>query len=160
VRANSRSRPARLDAVSGFRHIHAPTEVDHYQLRRVIDVYVAPSAEDLGRVLAAVDRLIATTPLPEGVRVNVRGSVQGMRASFKSFGLGLILSVILVYLILVAQFKSWIDPFLILLAVPTGLLGVLVTLLITGTTLNVMSLMGVVMMVGIVVSNSILIVEF
>jgi multidrug efflux pump subunit AcrB len=83
-----------------------------------------------------------------------------MQASFKSFGLGLILSVLLVYLILVAQFKSWVDPLVILLAVPTGLTGVLVTLLITGTTLNVMSLMGIVMMVGIVVSNSILIVEF
>ena len=83
-----------------------------------------------------------------------------MRASFKSFGLGLILSVLLVYLILVAQFQSLVDPLLILLAVPTGLTGVLLTLLLTGTTLNVMSLMGVVMMVGIVVSNSILIVEF
>src|SRR5262249_52179465 len=88
------------------------------------------------------------------------GSVQGMRASFRSFGLGLILSIVLVYLILVAQFRSFLDPLLILLAVPTGLTGVLLTLWLTGTTLNVMSLMGVVMMVGIVVSNSILIVEF
>ena len=86
--------------------------------------------------------------------------VQGMQASFRSFSLGLLLSVILVYLILVAQFKSWVDPFLILLAVPTGLMGVMLTLLLTDTTLNVMSLMGVVMMVGIVVSNSILIVDF
>jgi HAE1 family hydrophobic/amphiphilic exporter-1 len=90
----------------------------------------------------------------------LRGSVQGMRASFKSFGIGLILSVVLVYLVLVAQFASWKDPFIILLAVPPGLAGVLLLLLATGTTLNVMSLMGVVMMVGIVVSNSILIVEF
>jgi multidrug efflux pump subunit AcrB len=134
--------------------------VDHYQLRRVMDVYVATTGEDLGNVLKAVNNTIATTPLPEGVRVAVRGSVQGMQASFKSFGLGLILSVVLVYLILVAQFKSWIDPIVILLAVPTGLTGVILTLLLTGTTLNVMSLMGVVMMVGIVVSNSILIVEF
>jgi hydrophobic/amphiphilic exporter-1 (mainly G- bacteria), HAE1 family len=83
-----------------------------------------------------------------------------MRASFSSFGFGLILSVALVYLILVAQFASWTDPLIILLAVPPGLAGVLLFLLLTGTTLNVMSLMGVVMMVGIVVSNSILIVEF
>ncbi|MBI3415350.1 MAG: efflux RND transporter permease subunit [Verrucomicrobia bacterium] len=160
VRAATRTKTARLDAVSGLRHIHAPTEVDHYQLRRVIDVYVAPTGEDLGKILGAVNKIIVETNLPEGVRVTVRGSVQGMQASFKSFGLGLLLSVVLVYLILVAQFKSWIDPLLILLAVPTGLIGVLITLLITGTTLNVMSLMGVVMMVGIVVSNSILIVEF
>jgi multidrug efflux pump subunit AcrB len=86
--------------------------------------------------------------------------VQGMRVSFRSFGLGLILAVVLVYLILLAQFRSFIDPLLILLAVPTGLTGVLGMLFLTGATLNVMSLMGVVMVVGIVVSNSILIVEF
>lgn len=160
VRSISHTRPARLDAVSRIRHIHAPTEVDHYQLGRVMDVYVATSGEDLGNVLKAVNKIISQTPRPDGVRVNVRGSVQGMQASFKSFGLGLILSVLLVYLILVAQFKSWVDPLVILLAVPTGLTGVLLTLLITGTTLNIMSLMGIVMMVGIVVSNSILIVEF
>ena len=83
-----------------------------------------------------------------------------MRVSFRSFGLGLILAVVLVYLILLAQFRSFIDPLLILLAVPTGLTGVLGMLFLTGATLNVMSLMGVVMVVGIVVSNSILIVEF
>jgi multidrug efflux pump subunit AcrB len=86
--------------------------------------------------------------------------VQGMRASFRSFTIGLSLSLILLYLILVAQFKSFVDPLLILLAVPPGLSGVLVTLWLTGTTLNVMSLMGVVMLTGIAVSNSILIVEF
>ncbi len=152
--------PTRLDAVSTITHGLAPTEVDHYQLSRVIDIYVAPSGEDLGRVDAAIRRIIARTALPDGMRVHLRGMVQGMKASFTSFGQGLILSVILVYLILVAQFRSFVDPLLILLAVPTGLTGVLITLWATGTTLNVMSLMGVVMMVGIVVSNSILIVEF
>ncbi len=140
--------------------IQAPTEVDHYQLRRVIDLYIAPAQEDIGKLTAGVERIIKQTALPEGVRVNVRGTVQSMRASFTSFGLGLILSVVLVYLVLVAQFASFTDPLLILLAIPTGLTGVLVMLLATDTTLNVMSLMGVVMMVGIVVSNSILIVEF
>jgi multidrug efflux pump subunit AcrB len=139
-----------------------PTEVDHYQIRREVDVYVAPSGEDLGSVYAAVQKIV-TQPekeLPPNMKITVRGTVQDMRASSRSFGLGLILSTLLVYLILVAQFKSFTDPFLILLAVPTGLAGVLLILFATGTTLNVMSLMGVVMMVGIVVSNSILIVEF
>jgi multidrug efflux pump subunit AcrB len=90
----------------------------------------------------------------------MHGSVNAMQTSFRSFGLGLLLSTLLVYLILVAQFESFLDPLLILLAVPTGLTGVLIILWATGTTLNIMSLMGVVMMVGIVVSNSILIVEF
>ncbi len=160
LRSANHPKPARLDAVSRITHSRSPTEVDHYQLRRVIDVYVAPDGEDLGQVLKDVRKIIADTHLPDGVRVTVRGSVQGMEASFKSFGLGLILSVVLVYLILVAQFRSFLDPFLILLAVPTGLTGVLVTFWISGTTFNVMSLMGIVMMVGIVVSNSILIVEF
>jgi len=149
-----------LDNVVKVSAISSPTEVDHYQLFRVVDLYVSPKAEDLGRITRDVEKIIAETKLPEGVRVNLRGSVQGMRASFQSFGIGLILSVVLVYLVLVAQFASWKDPFIILLAVPPGLAGVLLLLLATGTTLNVMSLMGVVMMVGIVVSNSILIVEF
>jgi multidrug efflux pump subunit AcrB len=154
------AQPTFLDSVVKVRNITAPTEVDHYQLARIMNVYVAPRKEDLGTVTKQVEKIIAGTELPTGVRVKLRGSVQGMRASFQSFSLGLILSVILVYLVLVAQFASWSDPLIILLAVPPGLAGVLLFLLATGTTLNVMSLMGVVMMVGIVVSNSILIVEF
>jgi len=160
LRGPKLTQPTFLDSVVTLRNISAPTEVDHYQLARVMDVYVSPRKEDLGRVASQVDKIIKKTKLPEGVRVKLRGSVQGMRASFQSFGAGLILSVVLVYLILVAQFASWKDPFIILLAVPPGLSGVLLFLLATNTTLNVMSLMGVVMMVGIVVSNSILIVEF
>ena len=152
--------PTQLDTVSSIRHIQAPTEVDHYQLRRKKDVYVSPSGEDLSGVLHGVERIIKGLQLPEGVRITVRGSAQAMRTSFSAFGFGLILATLLVYLVLVAQFQSFLDPLLILLAVPTGLTGVLLTLSLTGTTLNVMSLMGVVMMVGIVVSNSILIVEF
>lgn len=152
--------PAFLDAVSKVSRFTAPTEIDHYQIQRVFDVYVSPSTEDLGRVAAAVRGILGNTRLPEGIRVSMQGMVQGMEASFRSFGLGLLLSLVLLYLILVAQFRSFLDPVLILLAVPTGIMGVLFTLLLTGTTLNVMSLMGVIMMVGIVVSNSILIVEF
>jgi multidrug efflux pump subunit AcrB len=152
--------PALLDAVSKITRFNAPTEIDHYQVQRSFDVYVNPSTEDLGRIASAVRKVLAGTDLPEGTRVNLRGMVQGMEASFRSFGLGLTLSLVLLYLILVAQFRSFVDPVLILLAVPTGVIGVLLTLLLTGTTLNVMSLMGLIMMVGIVVSNSILIVEF
>ena len=160
LRGVKSSEPTFLDSVVKVKTIPSPTEVDHYQLFRVVDVYVSPKTEDLGAVANQVDDIIKKTQLPEGVRVNLRGSVQGMRSSFRSFGIGLILSVVLVYLILVAQFASWEDPFIILLAIPPGLAGVLLFLLATHTTLNVMSLMGVVMMVGIVVSNSILIVEF
>jgi multidrug efflux pump subunit AcrB len=152
--------PTLLDAVTKISPMRSPTEIDHYQIQRVIDIYVNPKGEDLGALATAIDRLIGERPAASGVRVTVRGMVQGMRESFRSFALGLLLALLLLYLILVAQFKSFLDPVLILLAVPTGLTGVLVALFLTGTTLNVQSLMGVLMMVGMVVSNSILIVEF
>ncbi len=160
IRGAGGKNPTRLDTVSDIKSILSPTVVNHYQLRRVMDIYVAPKAEDLSGVAAGIDKILAETKLPEGVRVTMRGSIEAMHTSFKSFGLGLLLAVLLVYLVLVAQFKSFVDPVIILLAVPPGLAGVLVTLFITGTTLNVMSLMGIVMLVGIAVSNSILIVEF
>ncbi len=152
--------PTDLDAVADIKMINTPTEVDHYQLRRVFDVYVAPSGRDLGGLATQVQKIINGTTVPSNLRVAMHGSVEGMRQSFRSFGIGLLLSVVLVYLILMAQFASAKDPFLILLAVPPGFTGVILLLLITGTTVNVMSLMGVMMMIGIVVSDSILIVEF
>ena len=149
-----------LQSVADIRPINTPTEVDHYQIRRVIDVYVMPTTEDLSKVNAEVNNLISKVKLPKNARITVNGAVVGMNESFFRFGVGLILSVILVYLILMAQFRSFIDPFIILMAIPPGLAGVLVFLFVTGSTLNIMSLMGVIMMTGIVVSNSILIVEF
>jgi multidrug efflux pump subunit AcrB len=160
LRGAGSAHSARLDAVTSIHRIQAPTEVDHYQLGRTIDIYVRPLEEDLARIATAIDGIIARTQRPDGLRVVLRGMVQGMRASFQSFAFGLGLALVLLYLILVAQFQSFLDPLLILVAVPPGLAGVIVTLAGTGTTLNVMSLMGVVMLVGIAVSNSILIVEF
>jgi len=160
LRASGSPQPTRLDTISSVKRVQAPTEVDHYQIRRVTDIYVRPLGEELGTIADRIDQIIAQTKIPEGLNVTLRGMVQGMRASFRSFGIGLTLSVVLLYLILVAQFRSFVDPLLILLAVPPGLTGVLLTLWLTGTTLNVMSLMGVVMLTGIAVSNSILIVQF
>jgi multidrug efflux pump subunit AcrB len=149
-----------LQSVADVKDINTPTEVDHYQLRREFDIYVMPKKEDLSRVNGEVEKIVGQIQKTDGITVKVRGSVRDMDSSFSSFGIGLILAVVLVYLILMAQFASFSDPFVILLAVPPGLSGVLIFLLVTGTTLNVMSLMGVVMMTGIVVSDSILIVEF
>jgi multidrug efflux pump subunit AcrB len=160
LRASNARAPARLDAVTTLERAQGPTEIAHYQIRRVIDVYVNTTGEDLGGVTEGIERIVAQTDLPSGVQVDLRGMAQSMRASFRSFAIGLALSALLVYLILVAQFRSFIEPFLILLAVPMGLIGVLVILWLTGTTLNVQSLMGVVMLVGIATSNSILIVDF
>jgi HAE1 family hydrophobic/amphiphilic exporter-1 len=152
--------PTYLGQVADITPIPTPTEVDHYQLEPEMDIYVAPSGEDLGRPRNAISKIISGLHLPSNIRVDVRGLVVTMDSSFKSFGIGLLLAILLVYLILVAQFASFVDPFLIILAVPTGLIGVLITLATTGTTLNIQSLMGIVMLQGMVVSNSILIVDF
>jgi multidrug efflux pump subunit AcrB len=152
--------PTMLDSVTRVTPLYSPTEIDHYQIRRSIDIYVNPAGEDLGRLASGIRGVLAGMKPPAGVTIALRGMVQGMEQSYTSFGHGLILALVLLYLILVAQFRSFLDPVLILLAVPTGITGVLVALVVTGTTLNVQSLMGVLMMVGMVVSNSILIVEF
>ena len=152
--------PTRLDMISHITRIQSPTEVDHYSIRRVNDIYVRPLNEDLGRIADNIDRIIAATKIPDGLDVTLRGMVQGMRVSFRSFAIGLVLAVVLLYLILVAQFRSFVDPFIVLLAVPPALAGVILILYLSATTLNVMSLMGVIMLVGISVSNSILMVEF
>jgi len=138
----------------------SPTEIDHYQIQRIADIYVTPSGEDLGKVADEIRAMLAGVNLPGNIRINLRGMVEGMQQSFRSFAIGLSLSVALLFLILVAQFRSFKDPFLIMLAVPMGFIGVLIMLPLTHTTLNVMSLMGVLMLVGIAASNSILIVEF
>jgi multidrug efflux pump subunit AcrB len=101
--------------------MNTPTEVDHYQIRRVIDVYVMPKSEDLSGISAEVNQILKGVTLPKNTRARVRGAVVGMQESFFRFGVGLILSVVLVYLILMAQFRSFIDPFIILTAIPPGL---------------------------------------
>ncbi len=149
-----------LGAVADIQQINTPTEVDHNQIRRVIDIYVATKTEALQKVGAQVDQLLAKTPHDRNTVLTVRGAVVSMNQAFHDFGIGLIIAIVLVYLILMAQFASFIDPFIILMAIPPGLAGVVLILVLTGSTLNIMSLMGLIMMTGIVVSNSILIVEF
>jgi multidrug efflux pump subunit AcrB len=160
LHADGVKQPTRLDMIANIERVKAPTEVDHYQIRRKLDIYARPATENLGAAADYVHNVIAHTKIPENVNVAVRGSAEAMNASFKSFALGLTLSVVLLYLILVAQFRSFMDPFIILLALPPAITGVLIVLVLTNTTLNVMSLMGVVMLAGIAMSNSILIVEF
>jgi len=149
----------RLDAMTSISRAEGPTEIDHYQLQRVINLYVSTRGEAIGPAAKALNRLIAKNPPPTGVRVVMRGLVMTMQDTFTAMGWGILLAILLVYLVLVAQFRSFSEPMLILLAVLPGLSGVVLTLLITGTTLNIMSLMGVIMMIGIVVTDSILIVE-
>jgi hydrophobic/amphiphilic exporter-1 (mainly G- bacteria), HAE1 family len=173
LRAPNLKNPTTLDSVVKVDRIETPTEFDHFAIQRVSDVYVTPRGEDLGKLKTAIDGILRESgrlvpvaagtdfyQLPAGVRVTLRGMVNGMEESFKKFGLGFAISFALLFLILVAQFRSFVDPFLIMLAIPMGFIGVLVILPLVHSTLNVMSLMGVLMLIGIADSNSILIVDF
>ena len=160
LRAPNLARPTTLDSVVKLENVQSPTEIDHYQIQRIMDIYVTPSGEDLGKLTSKIRQTIIDAKLPSNIRVTLRGMVEGMEESFKSFAIGFSLSFILLFLILIAQFRSFIDPFLIMLAIPMGFVGVLIILPLTHTTLNVMSLMGVLMLIGIADSNSILIVDF
>ena len=162
LRSPRLTEPTTLDSVVKLENTETATQISHYQIQRVTDLYVTPSGEDLGKVSSEITNLIDSlrSQFPASLRINLRGMVEGMNQSFHSFAIGLSLSVVLLYLILVAQFRSFKDPFLIMLAIPMGFIGVMLVLPLTHTTLNVMSLMGVLMLVGIAASNSILIVEF
>jgi multidrug efflux pump subunit AcrB len=160
LRAPNLKEPTTLDSVVKLENVESPTEIDHYQIQRVVDVYVTPSGEDLGKLTSRIKQTIADAHLPSNIRVDLRGMVEGMNKSFSSFAMGFGISFILLFLILIAQFRSFVDPVLIMLAIPMGFVGVLIILPLTHTTLNVMSLMGVLMLIGIADSNSILIVDF
>jgi multidrug efflux pump subunit AcrB len=160
LRAPNMKEPTTLDTVVKLVNQQSPTEVDHYQIQRIVDVYVTPVGEDLGKLQTGIRKTVADAKLPSNIRVTLRGMVNSMNESFRSFAIGMSISVILLFLILVAQFRSWVDPILIMLAIPMGFVGVLIILPLTHTTLNVMSLMGVLMLIGIADSNSILIVDF
>jgi hypothetical protein len=160
LRAPNLKMPTTLDSVVKLENIESPTEIDHYQIQRVVDIYVTPSGEDLGRLTSAIHRTIADAKLPPNIRVSLRGMVEGHEPIFHQLCARFRHFVRAVVLDLVAQFRSFVDPFLIMLAIPMGFVGVLIILPLTHTTLNVMSLMGVLMLIGIADSNSILIVDF
>jgi multidrug efflux pump subunit AcrB len=149
-----------LRNVARFERTTAPAEVSHVNITRVIDVYANVSARDVGSVARDIERTLEGLPRPAGYTVQMRGEVANMRESFGDMGFGLLMAVALVYLVMVVQFRSFTDPFIVMAAMPLGLMGVLWVLWATGTTLNIQSFMGVIMMLGIAVSFSILYVDF
>src|SRR5581483_6179468 len=150
-----------LSNLATVRHDVLPAVINHYTVQRVIDVDCGVQRRDLGSVTADVRRLVAGLgQLPPGVRIDLRGQSQAMRESFGGLASGLVLAIVLVYLVMVANFQSWLEPFIIMLAVPGALAGVLWMLVVTGTTLNVESLMGTVMAVGVAVANGNLLITF
>jgi multidrug efflux pump subunit AcrB len=137
------------------------SSINHYTVQRVVDVMANLEGRDLGAVARDIERKIAALgELPKGMKIAIRGQNEVMRRSFRTLGLGLILAIILVYCLMVVLYQSWLDPFVIMFAVPGALSGILWMLALTHTTLNVESLMGSIMAVGIAVSNSILLVNF
>jgi multidrug efflux pump subunit AcrB len=132
------TQPTRLDLVANIQQFNAPTEMDHTQIRRNLDVYVRPQQKDLGTIARQIERIVDQSNPPHGISVTLTGSVTSMNESFRSFAIGLMLSLVLLFLVLVAQFRSFVDPFIILLALPPGITGVIVALLLWGTTLSVL----------------------
>jgi multidrug efflux pump subunit AcrB len=136
-------------------------QLSHYTVQRVLDIGASVEGRDLGSVAKDIEAKIkGLGQLPKGMKVTVRGQNEVMNESFRSLGLGLILAVLLVYCLMVVLYQSWIDPLIIIMAVPGALVGILWMLTLTHTTINVESLMGAIMAVGIAVSNSILLVNF
>ena len=136
-------------------------QLSHYTVQRVLDIGASVEGRDLGSVAKDIEAKIkGLGQLPKGMKVTVRGQNEVMNESFRSLGLGLILAVLLVYCLMVVLYQSWIDPLIIIMAVPGALVGILWMLTATHTTINVESLMGAIMAVGIAVSNSILLVNF
>ena len=149
-----------LSNIATVRRVNIPGEIAHYNISRVYDVHVNVEGRDVGSVAADVDAALAKLkPIP-GVNMTVRGPVATMRSGVQMLGVGLAVATVLVYLVMLAQFRSFVDPLIIMLAVPLGLTGVLAVLWATGTTINIQSLMGTLMMIGVAVNNSILLVEF
>jgi multidrug efflux pump subunit AcrB len=153
--------PQLLSNVAAIRQEVEPAVVNHYDVQRVIDVDSGVEGRDLGSATAAVQHAISQLgTLPLGMRIMVRGQSRAMNESFASLELGLILAVILVYLLMVANFQSWMEPLVIMMAVPGVLAGVLWMLALTGTSINVESLMGTIMAVGVGVANGNLVIIF
>jgi multidrug efflux pump subunit AcrB len=136
--------------------------ISHYNIRRVIDIYGAVQGRDLGAVSRDVQRIVNANQklLPRGTFIAVRGQVQTMRSSYLGLPMGLGLAVVLVYMLIVVNFQSWLDPFIIITALPAALTGIVLFLFLTHTTLSVPALMGALMCMGIATANSILVVSF
>jgi CzcA family heavy metal efflux pump len=154
--------PQLLGNLAQVQHTSSPAVTNHYNVQPVFDVFVNTQGRDLGGVAADIDRVLQKyqTKLPKGAQLTVRGQVKSMHESFTGLGLGMIFAVLLVYLLMVVNFQSWLDPFIILTALPGAACGILWMLFLSNTTFSVPSLMGAIMTVGVATANSILMVTF
>lgn len=149
-----------LGSIVTPRRTQGAVEIHHADLQRVANVLVNLDQRDLSGVVQDLRKKLTAIEIPKGMRVEFKGEYEHMKATFANLGVGLLLSVLLVYLLLVMLFRSWVGPAVILLTVPMGMMGVIWTLFLTGTNLNIQSLMGCIFLVGIAVNNGVLLIEF
>jgi multidrug efflux pump subunit AcrB len=156
------TRPEILADVASIKRANEMEVISHYNIRRVVDIYAAVQGRDLGAVGRDVTRIVDADRklLPRGSFVTVKGQLQTMRSSYVGLLSGLVFSIVLVYLLIVVNFQSWLDPFIIITALPAALAGIVGFLFVTHTTLSVPALMGAIMCMGVATANSILVVSF
>ncbi|MCW5316643.1 MMPL family transporter [Nostoc sp. KVJ3] len=159
---NGQTAPQLLGNLATVRRDRVMQVVNHYNIQPVFDIYANSSGRDLGGVARDVNRIIADyqKKLPHGSQINIRGQVETMNSSFLGLGFGLVFAIVLVYCLMVVNFQSWLDPLIIMMALPSALAGIVWMLFVTGTTFSVPSLMGAIMSIGVATSNSILMITF
>jgi multidrug efflux pump subunit AcrB len=160
--AAPRATPEVLGDLTSIQRGHEMAVVSHYNIRRVVDIYGAVQDRDLGAVAKDVEAIVRRheKELPRGMFISVRGQVQTMRTSYVSLLGGLAFAIVLVYMLIVVNFQSWVDPFVIITGLPAALAGIVLFLFLTHTTLSVPALMGAIMCMGVATANSILVVAF
>ena len=162
ITAGGMTRPEILSDVASLSRGGEMAVVSHYNIRRVLDIYGAVEGRDLGAVGRDIQKIVAANQpaLPRGSFIHVRGQLQTMRSSYIGLLAGLAFAIVLVYLLIVVNFQSWLDPFIIITALPAALAGITLFLFLTRTTLSVPALMGAIMCMGVATANSILVVSF
>ena len=162
IRVGNQAQPQLFGNLATESRDMVPAVVNHYNVAPVFDVYASADRRDLGGVARDIDRLIAKAQptLPRGTQIVVRGQVENMRSSFRGLGLGILFAILLVYIILVVNFQSWLDPLIIIMALPGALTGIIWMLYLTHTTFTVPSLMGAIMAMGVATANSVLLITF
>jgi hydrophobe/amphiphile efflux-1 (HAE1) family protein len=153
-------RPVSLGSVAEVRQGVGPVMIERKYQQRLIKITAQPSGRDLGAIAVDLEDKLKALPLPPGFTFQLAGQIQQQREAFGSLKFTSLLAIILVYMVMASQFRSLLDPFIIMFSVPLGMIGVIWALFLTRTTLNVTSFMGIIMMVGIVVSNGVLLVEY
>ncbi len=160
IRGPHQERSVPLRDIAKVTTTKVPTEINHVNLHSVVDIFLDAQDRDIGGLSNDVQKLIDTTPMPENTAAYIRGEITEMKRSVSALGGGFVLSAILVYLILVVQFRSFVTPAIMMVSVPLGLVGVVIMLVLTHTYFSIQAAIGAIFMIGIAVANGVLLIEF